>query len=257
MGLTIRNGYLLDMPLHDAYGLCVDLGMFATERATQAVAAKVAKMVVESHDNRTLSREHQLVTVSQARQRILVDHTVANYSRARNPEMDMETEVFLQPHPMYRKMTLARLVTEMDDVRAWWKRQPGVSPYSYDSVTGPEDEDDEQWAHRGEAWTLAMKTGHALCFTVLGPGKFPNPPREAVLANMPSWEERVRAAARHLLDLRWASTSLDNCPSAYMRWREDPATQNLLEGFRAKAESNLPNPFPVEILYPPKDHCDS
>jgi hypothetical protein len=255
MGDKIRNGYRLLTSLNGAYRWCLALQAVAKLKAAERVIELVAQSAAHIHDEAQITGKAvprflgDTATASLHRQ-----YRKAHRSHEAGFQADVETTVLLWPQ---EGAVLMRLSTQLDIELQGFGTQIIVEPYSYDEVNGPEEgEQGEPWRRRGKAWAEARETGPALRFQCLGYDGFPFPKREAVIAAIPSLEQRARKAGLDLLQQRCLEGHVGEYTpedaAEFWRWLHTAMGERKLEEARAQLLTTLVNPFPVELLYPPE-----
>lgn len=254
MGLRVRSGYLLIMNLNGAYKVCRDFRTFSWEVTQQVMARRLAEMTVFDHDGSLLEENGLWTPNVMARwSHMLTQAKKSRHSGLRDPEVDMETTITV--YPLSTAETLVYLQTEVVEVREAWDKVLGVSQYNYDSISGPDDDEESQEAYyqRGERWRKVLDEGPGFVFKCLG-DSYPTPMRNLVLESIPSWEKRLHKAGTVLLAQKWTRENPKGSFGELMSWitSEEGTLARMDRDIMAELEGKLPNPFPVDVLYPPE-----
>ena len=253
MGLRVRSGYLLTMDLNRAYKVCRDFRAFSWEVTQKVMARRLAEMTVFDYDAALIDKDNVWTPNIMARWGLMLDqYKKSRRTGVRDPEVDMEATLTL--YPLSTVETLILFQTEVAEVREAWDSVQGVNSYNHDSISGPEDDDSEEaYYQRGERWRKVLDEGPGLVFKCLG-DSYPTPMKDLVLASIPSWEKRTEKIGTMLAAHKWARENPKASFGDLMSWitSAEGTLARMDWGIHGNLEAILPNPFPVEVLYPPE-----
>lgn len=181
--------------------------------------------------------------------------------RRREPEVDYDFQIGILPHD---GALYGILHTEQRAWRKDWFAEDLVEPMPYwNGTDGPEDMSEADWDARGRLWDAIMPSGipanHGLTADLHDPW-FMKPPPEAVLAALPSFEDRVRGTAYDQVvlarqrALREARGGNDDDPTThamqdYLRARRWAAKAPEGQAAVAAEEARLRDLLPREVTH--------
>ncbi len=194
MSTRIPHGYWVNATLEATYARALALRPLLTRLATRRVTAVLAREAAFVLDQATLGVPPKTLTssaLSDAAAALQDRYLAVQQTRLRDPEIDVQTELLLAPHPTRKDVTLVRLVTEQDAVCRAWAQVPGVVPYPYWSNTDrPESVTARAWATRARVWHAALDRGPPLSLALLG-AMLLFPKAQRVARALPTLDTRV------------------------------------------------------------------
>ncbi len=250
MSTKIHDGYRIHGDINAAYGACVALGEYVRRRAAAELPALVARLAADEIDrvalggvNWSLGRPLEFVA----------EDIAARWRRVRtedlrDPEVDFGATVLLGPsHRGFVVGTLARVVALHAPITRAWNNlsvpSKGWCPY-WNNTDPPRGVKPEAWAARGREWD-AWLAQPPLVFRCLD-GPLPLPSVAAVLAALPSFEDRMRTRTRAEVTVPAGVHA-----GSVVEWLASTVGQRAMQKARAKVRKALPKRITRAMLLGP------
>jgi hypothetical protein len=209
--MKVYNGYLITkkMSLAQLQQFNLRLKKRIEAKKSKLILDMFTKKTVEELDLRTLGLIQPDEKDESRSILSLIYDRIQNIERKneRNPEVDFSVEVCYIP---FKNKLLALFYSEQQVFEKIWNKTPSVKDYHYqNSIERPKDISAKEWNQRCQDWSNATLSGSpahvGFSFKIsdlrISYGRYPKV--EEVLANFPSFDQRVLNSTKSLFRNRY------------------------------------------------------